>query len=70
MIAMKNIIYATIASLLLPAATALAERAPDGYEQIPLPDASIRWGAVGFSIVFLLVISAVAFKNAKRTHLD
>lgn len=42
----------------------------DGYDIIPVNEAATRWGAIGIAIVFLLVVAVIAFKNAKRTHLD
>ncbi|RPI63417.1 MAG: hypothetical protein EHM48_02475 [Planctomycetaceae bacterium] len=37
----------------------------------PRPDAdSLNWVAVLYSAVFAAAIAVVAFKNAKRTHLD
>jgi len=38
-------------------------KAPAKYETIP-------WMAVVYTFVFLIGIAAVAFKNARRTHLD
>jgi hypothetical protein len=42
----------------------------DGYELMPVPDAGVRWDAVGISVIFLAATAVVGFKNAKRTHLD
>jgi len=38
-------------------------KAPAKYEAVP-------WAAVAYTLVFLIGIAAVAFKNARRTHLD
>jgi hypothetical protein len=72
MSAMKVMRYLVLAACFMPATLCWAAAAgSDGYEPIlPIPDSPMRWGAVGIGVVFLLIVCAVAFKNAKRTHLD
>ena len=59
---------------LLAAGTALLNTAGvwanDGYAKTPQSDPPTPWGAISWSIVLLIGVAAVAFKNAKRSHLD
>ena len=58
----------TILTILALAAVAMAQRG-DGYSA-PVLERGIPWQAYGCSVAGLLAICAIAFKNARRTHLD
>lgn len=68
-IIMKKLQTLMLAACLLPGAICMAASS-DGYEVVLPPEPPIRWGAIGIAVVFGLVFMVVAFKNAKRTHLD
>lgn len=55
-----------IAGILLLPAVAGGE---DPYRDDPRA-AQVPWAAIGYAVLFLAIICAVAFKHAKRTHLD
>ena len=66
-----RILQSLMALAFLSVATVCSAAGPaDGYELIPVPDAGIRWDAVGIAALFLIATAVVGFKNAKRTHLD
>lgn len=44
--------------------------ANDGFAKTPQSESPTPWGAISWSIVLLIGVAVVAFKNAKRTHLD
>ncbi len=55
-----------IAGILLLPAVAGGE---DRYRNDPR-DGEVPWAAIGYAVLCLALICAVAFKHAKRTHLD
>ena len=68
---MKTIwrIQAVVVSILVPAMTALAQdRYGRGGPAEDKPE--ILWAPWLFTVVFLAAIAVLAFKNARRTHLD
>lgn len=64
---MKNAAFLTVLALVGSCGPALAEG--DGYAA-PAGTANTTWQCIAIAAVALLGIAAVAFKNAKRTHLD
>lgn len=64
---MKAIV--TLWAALLPAVFAVVARAGDGYA-VPDVDRKINWIAIAITVVALLAVCALGFKNSKRSHLD
>ena len=72
---MKNMartLSIVVAVLLAVGGSALAviTIGPDGFRQPPVHEAPPSWGAIIYSILFVMVVCPVAFKNSKRSHLD
>ena len=64
---MKNVALLTVLALVGSCGRALADS--DGYVA-PAGTANTTWQCIAIAAVALLAIAALAFKNAKRTHLD
>ncbi len=64
---MKAIV--TLWTALVLAGAALVARAGDGYD-IPTTERKVDWIAIAIAVVALVAVSALAFKNSKRSHLD
>jgi len=64
-----GLVLVTLAAAATPA---LAERnyKGEGWEKPPTSDYSMAWLTTIYVLVFLAGICVVAFKNARRTHLD
>lgn len=57
-------LFGIVGALAAPAVALAADNEAQG-----LPE-GLNWIAVLYSVVFVAAIAVVAFKNAKRTHLD
>ena len=66
---MKNLAHglAVMAAWLAAASPAWAN---DGFPRTVLHEAEPAWGAIVYTVLFLILVSAVAFKPSKRSHLD
>lgn len=66
---MTRLCLAVLAALAATTTQAVAETTADGYPR-PAIELMGDWGPIVVSVLFLALIAAVAFKNARRTHLD
>ena len=59
----------SVGMILVAAAEAMAVEA-DGFAPKANLETSVNWPAILCTAVFLAAVGVVAFKNARRTHLD
>ena len=62
-------LLSVVATVILWASAAQAAVLPDGANPPVIADKT-PWKALGFAAAVAVAVLAVAFKNARRTHLD